>query len=70
MIFSYAYPVDLKNQKSDRYTMSIEELKNLFYKYYGIEHTLILAEPFLHSNNRNKEAKRVFEYLIVGKKNG
>ena len=67
IVFSYAYPVDLEKEKSDRYTMSIEDLKSLFFKHYGEKNTLVLAENFSHCNNQNSEAKKVYEYLIVGK---
>lgn len=65
LVFSYAYPVDLDKQKSDRYIMSIDELIQLFKKYYG-QNISILSEEFFHANNRNSESKKVYEYLIVG----
>jgi len=67
LIFSYAYPVDLNSEKSDRYTMSINELKTLFVKYYG-DNVEFTFQKFSHSNNRNKHAKAVYEYLLIGKK--
>lgn len=66
LVFSYAYPIDLEKEKSDRYTMSIDELISMFEKHYGKEKTKVLAEPFEHSNNRKSETKKVYEYLIVG----
>lgn len=67
LVFSYAYPIDLETEKSDRYTMGINDLIDIFKKYYGEENTIVLNERFMHSNNRNSEAKKVYEYLIVGK---
>jgi hypothetical protein len=67
LVFSYAYPVDLQTEKSDRYTMNIEELIDMFKVNYGDKNTVVLSEKFMHSNNRNSEAKKVYEYLIVGK---
>jgi adenine-specific DNA methylase len=67
LVFSYAYPVDIKKQKTDRYTISIDDLKELFFKYYGQNNTEVRSEEFFHSNNRNKESKAVYEYLIVGR---
>lgn len=66
LVFSYAYPIDLEKEKSDRYTMSIDDLISMFEKHYGKDKTKVLAEPFEHSNNRKSETKKVYEYLIVG----
>lgn len=61
---SYAYPKDLETQKSDRYTMNIEDLINCVKQYFSkVE---ILTENYLHSNNRNSDKKKVLEYLIIG----
>ena len=70
IIFSYAYPRDIEKQKSNRYTVSIEELKSIFHKYYGIDATYVEKEPFSHCNNSNSEMKKVFEYLIIGVPDG
>lgn len=66
VIFSYAYPVDLKKQKSDRYTMSIDDLIGMYHAYYGKKHTIVEKQLFSHCNNRNSAPKKVYEYLIVG----
>lgn len=69
LVFSYAYPVDTINQATNRYTISIQELIDLFIKHYSLENTVIEKIEFNHSNNRNKNQKAVFEYLIIGKRN-
>ena len=69
LVFSYAYPVNLDTEKSDRYTMSINDLINIFKEYYGEEATSALSVDFAHCNNRNVESKKVYEFLIVGNPN-
>lgn len=64
LFFSYAYPVDLEKQQSNRYTMAIDDLIAVFKKYYPEVH--VEKEDFKHANNRNSEAKSVYEYLIIG----
>lgn len=64
LAISYAYPVDIKAQKSDRYTMDINELISVMKKHY--EKVTIVKEEYSHSNNRNSSRKEVYEYLIIG----
>lgn len=65
IIFSYAYPIDPIKQKSDRYTMTIDDLIGMFKKHFG-ESVYIEKETFAHCNNSTKEVKKVYEYLIIG----
>lgn len=62
--FSYAFPVDVSTQKSDRYTMHIDDLIECVKTYFP--KSKIVTEDYLHSNNRNKDKKRVLEYLVIG----
>lgn len=65
---SYAYPVNLKTQATNRYTVSINELIELATKYYGKD-VSIVKQDYKHANNRNSEQKKVNEFLIIcGKK--
>lgn len=64
LIFSYGFPVDTERQTISRYTMNINELINKMKFYYKT--VKIFKEEFYHCNNRNRETKKVYEYLIVG----
>ena len=66
LVFSYAFPVDRENQPVDRYTMNIDDLILQMKKTFKT--VTIFEENFQHCNNRNSSAKKVIEYLIVGKK--
>ena len=64
LCFSYAFPVNTLKQATDRYTMSIDELKKMMREKFNKVYTF--KENFKHCNNRNSNPKDVFEYLIVG----
>lgn len=64
LIFSYGFPIDIKNQATNRYTMNIDELIDKMKSYY--ENVKIFKEDFLHCNHRNNITKKVYEYLIIG----
>ncbi len=66
LIFSYAYPQNTEKDKKDRYTLTIDELIDLFKTYFGNNQTFIHSVDFEHCNNRNSQSKKVYEYLIVG----
>ncbi|WP_431770183.1 DNA methyltransferase [Streptococcus gallolyticus] len=65
LALSYAYPEDTINQKTDRYTVSIEELINLTKNIFGSNNVTIAEESYKHANHRNSSGKKVFEYLII-----
>lgn len=65
LALSYAYPKNLKNQKTDRYTISIEELVNMAKVVFGSKKVQIERESYKHANHRNSNAKEVYEYLIL-----
>lgn len=67
---SFAYPVDLENQKTDRYVMSVEDIKNSCIKEFGVKNVESAQLNYSHSNNRNKAQKKVVEYLILCNGNG
>lgn len=66
LVFSYGFPIDRENQPIDRYTMDIKDLITAMKNSY--DNVQIIKENFKHCNNRNSEAKKVFEYLIIGTK--
>lgn len=65
LALSYAYPKNEINQKTDRYTVSIEELVQMARKTFGSKKVQIEQESYKHSNHRNSSTKEVFEYLII-----
>lgn len=65
LALSFAYPKNLKTQKTDRYTISIEELVNLAKDVFGPKKVQIERINYKHSNHRNSVAKEVYEYLII-----
>lgn len=65
LIFSYAYPRDIEKQQTSRYTVSIDELKQLFLKYYKENEVCVVRQEYEHSNNKNSKNKAVYEYLII-----
>lgn len=65
LALSYAYPKEIENQKTDRYTVSIEELINICTTKYGVEQVNVNKINYNHSNNKNKSKKEVIEYLIL-----
>lgn len=64
---SFAYPHDLKNQKTDRYVMSIEDLISLCQTHFGKNFVEVVSCDYYHSNNRNSAQKKVLEYLVLCK---
>lgn len=65
LALSYAYPKDEVNQKTDRYTISIEELVEMAKKIFGSKRVQIEYKDYQHANNRNSSTKEVLEYLIL-----
>lgn len=64
LCFSYAYPVDVDNQATNRYTMNVNDLINKMEEYFS--EVKVFKENYSHCNNRNSNQKKVFEYLILG----
>lgn len=64
LALSYAYPKDKFNQKTNRYTVSIEELVDLAKEIFGNKKVQVEVKDYKHANNRNSYSKDVFEYLI------
>lgn len=65
LALSYGYPKNQKNQKTDRYTISIEELVNMAKDIFGSKKVQIEQESYKHANHRNSNSKEVYEYLIL-----
>ncbi len=65
LAISFAYPADVERQKTDRYVMSIEDIKNSCTKEFGANNIEIAKLNYSHSNNRNKTPKKVIEYLVL-----
>lgn len=65
LALSYAYPKDKTKQKTNRYTISIEELVNMAKSVFGNKRVQIEHKNYQHANNRNSTTKEVFEYLIL-----
>ncbi len=65
LAISFAYPKDITSQKTDRYVMSIEDIKTSCAKEFGINKVEIATLNYSHSNNRNKSPKKVIEYLVL-----
>lgn len=65
LAISFAFPQNIKEQKTDRYVMDIEELIQMCKKYYSDEKVKVMTQDYKHSNNRNSESKKVIEYLII-----
>lgn len=65
LALSYAYPKDEINQKTDRYTVSIEELVSMAKETFGNKRVQIEQENYHHANHRNSNTKEVLEYLII-----
>lgn len=64
LCFSYAYPVDVDNQATNRYTMNVNDLINKMEEHFS--EVKVFKENYSHCNNRNSNQKKVFEYLILG----
>lgn len=65
LALSYAYPKNQTNQKTNRYTISIEELVNMAKEIFGTKKVQIEQESYEHANHRNSSTKSVYEYLIL-----
>lgn len=65
LALSYAYPKDEVNQKTERYTVSIEDLVEMAKEIFGNKKVQIECKDYQHANNRNSSTKEVFEYLIL-----
>lgn len=65
LALSYAYPKNENKQKTDRYTVSIEELVEMAKNTFGSKKIQIEQESYKHANHRNSSTKEVFEYLIL-----
>lgn len=65
LALSYAYPKNQTNQKTNRYTVSIEELVNMAKEIFGNKKVQIEQESYEHANHRNSSTKSVYEYLIL-----
>lgn len=65
LALSYAYPKDEIADKTDRYTLSIEELVNMAKSIFGSKKVQIEQEKYKHANHRNSSTKEVLEYLII-----
>lgn len=65
LALSYAYPKNQKIQKTNRYTISIEELVNMAKDIFGQKKVQIEQESYRHANHRNSTSKEVYEYLII-----
>ena len=64
LCFSYAYPIDVENQATNRYTMNIQDLIDKMNEYF--DEVKVFKENYSHCNNRNSNQKKVYEYLILG----
>ncbi|HCF38347.1 MAG TPA: hypothetical protein DER56_04625 [Thermosipho africanus] len=67
LALSFAYPRNTKEQATNRYTMDIEDIIGTAEIKFGRNNVKVLTEEYEHSNNRNKDTKKVLEYLIVCK---
>jgi len=67
LAISFAYPKDTALQKTDRYVMSIEQIISACEKIFGHSNVKVESVDYSHSNNRNKQTKKVLEYLVLCK---
>lgn len=67
LAISFAYPRDTKTQKADRYVMKIDDIIQTAKNYFTVSNIEVKTIDYSHSNNRNSEAKKVLEYLILCK---
>lgn len=65
LALSYAYPRDIEQQKTDRYTISIEDLISMAKDIFSPVHVHVEQINYYHSNNKNTKKKPVIEYLIL-----
>lgn len=68
LAISFAYPVDTKNQKTNRYVMDVNDLILKCTDVFGKNNVNVVTQNYFHSNNRNSKPKNVNEYLILCKK--
>lgn len=64
---SFAYPIDIDKQKTDRYVMDINGIINSCKNEFKSKNVKVISQNYQHSNNRNSEQKKVLEYLIICK---
>ena len=65
LVLSYAFPVNIEKQNTDRYTVTIDKLIMTARKIFGEDFVDIRRENYKHANNRNSTTKKVYEYLII-----
>lgn len=70
LAISFAYPADVTKQKTNRYVMSIEDIKTSCSSKFGVTNVEVATLNYSHSNNRNKAPKKVIEYLVLCNGNG
>jgi adenine-specific DNA-methyltransferase len=64
---SFAYPANPSQQKTDRYVMTIDEIIKVCSEICSAKNVDVTSIEYTHSNNRNSEAKKVREYLVLSK---
>lgn len=65
LALSFGYPQDTESQKTDRYTISVEQLIEMAENVFGFDKVHIEQMNYKHSNHRNSHSKEVYEYLII-----
>ena len=65
LVVSFAYPIDIERQKTDRYVMEIDDLISKCSSAFGFNKTEVVTQKYVHTNNRNSTQKKVNEYLIL-----
>lgn len=68
IVISFAYPKNTEEQATNRYVFSIDELIQAVTEQYGEANTDVKKIDYSHANNRNSQAKSVYEYLVIGKR--
>ena len=67
LAISFGYPKNPLTQKTDRYVMNVNDLIARCENIYGHANVDVNTIDYLHSNNRNEQAKNVLEYMIICK---
>lgn len=67
LAISFAYPINVEKQKTDRYVMNIQDLIDSCKNEFTDKNVNVVSLEHEHSNNRNSEQKKVLEYLILCK---
>ena len=67
LAISFAYPIDIKTQKTNRYVMDVNDLILKCNDVFGNKKVDVVTKNYFHSNNRNSKPKNVNEYLILCK---